>query len=61
MHLKDLGGKPAHRESWPWGNAEKVTEAINYMDNVDLLRIISDAVEARLTANALPAPERADT
>ena len=49
MSLKDPGG---HRESWPWGNADKVTEVINDMDNANLLRIISGAVEARLTTHA---------
>ena len=52
MRLKDPGGKPAHRESWPWGNADKVTEAINDMNNVELLRLISEAVEARLANHA---------
>ena len=49
---RQVAGEPAHRESWPWGNADKVTEAINDMNNVELLRLISEAVEARLANHA---------
>ena len=43
MRLKDPGGRPDYDE---------ITEAINDMDNANLLRIISEAIEARLTTHA---------
>ena len=39
MALKDPGGRPDYDE---------VTKAVNGMDNANLLRLISDAVEDRL-------------
>ena len=43
MSLKDPGG---------WPDYDEITKAINDMDNVNFLRIVSDAVEARLAAHA---------
>ena len=43
MSLKDFGG---------WPDYDEITEAINGMDNVRLLQLISEAVEARLTNHA---------
>jgi hypothetical protein len=40
MSLKDPGG---------WPDYDEITKAINDMDNVTFLRIVSDAVENRLT------------